>query len=67
MIYNYTCEVPIDVIYPIVLKYVQSFGVSENQLHRKAAVKVLGYVSDSDSCLDRIRDDIDPLTNFIVV
>ena len=66
MVYSYSCEVPIDTIYPIILRYIEKFGVSQNELERKAAVKVLGYISDSESCLDRIKDDIDSITNFIV-
>jgi hypothetical protein len=27
---------------------------------------VLGYICDSEACLDQVRERIDPLTNFIV-
>jgi len=59
MLYSYSCEVPHDIIYPILMRYIEKFGVSEKPLERKASVKVLGYISDSESCLDKIRDDID--------
>ena len=36
------------------------------QLERKAAIKILGHISDSDSCLDPIKENIDEITNFIV-
>lgn len=45
---------------------VHKFGTSDNELQRKAAVKVLGYICDSDSCLDLIKENIDDITNFIV-
>lgn len=66
MIYNYSCEISKKVIYPTLLKYIQQFGTSQNDLQRKAAIKVLGYICDSDSCLDNIKNDIDEITNFIV-
>jgi len=48
------------------MKYVQKFGSSTNPLERKAAVKVLGFISDPDSCLDMIKENIDDATSFIV-
>ena len=48
------------------MKQVEKFGTSKNELERKAAVKVLGYICDSDSCLDMIKEDIDSITDFIV-
>jgi len=35
-------------------------------LERKAAVKVLGYICDSDSCLDPIKDNMEEITTYIV-
>ena len=45
---------------------VEKFGKSQNELERKAAIKVLGYICDTDSCLDMIKEDIDDITKFIV-
>lgn len=66
MMYNYACEIPNNVIYPIIMKNVEKFGTSNNELERKAAIKVLGFIADSDSCLDRIKEDIESITKFIV-
>jgi hypothetical protein len=35
-------------------------------LERKAAIKVLGFISDPDSCLEMIKENIDDVTVFIV-
>jgi hypothetical protein len=48
------------------MKHVQRFGLSSKELERKAAVKVLGYISDTDSCLEMIKENIDDVTIFIV-
>lgn len=48
------------------MKYVHQFGTSNNELERKASIKVLGYICDSDSCLEYIKEDIDSITDFIV-
>lgn len=66
MILAYATELPNGTIYPIIMKYVEKFGKSEHELERKAAVKVLGYICDTDSCLDMIKEDIDDITKFIV-
>lgn len=52
MLYNYACEVSNTKLFPLILKYVTACGVSENPLERKAAVRVLGHISDSDTCQD---------------
>ena len=66
MILSFATELPNSVVYPIIMKYVEQFGKSANELERKAAIKVLGYICDSDSCLDMIKEDIDDITKFIV-
>jgi hypothetical protein len=48
------------------MKYVEKFGSSPKELERKAAIKVLGFVSDSDSCLDMIKENIELITKYIV-
>lgn len=65
MVFNFASEVPNTIIYPIIMKYVQVFGTSQNELERKAAIKVLGYICDS-TCLDMIKEDIEKVTSFIV-
>lgn len=48
------------------MQHVQKFGLSSKPLERKAAIKVLGFISDPDSCLEMIKENIDDVTNFIV-
>lgn len=66
MVYNFACEVPNPIVYPIIMRCVDKWGNSTNDLERKAAVKMLGYVCDSDSCLDPIKEDIELITKFLV-
>jgi hypothetical protein len=66
MIFSYSCEIPNNIVYPIIMKYVDKFGQSPKELERKAAIKVLGYVCDSDSCLDMIKENIEVVTTFVV-
>lgn len=44
------------------MRYVEKFGSSAKELERKAAIKVLGEISDSDSCLDMIKENIEAVT-----
>lgn len=66
VIQTYTCEITYKVMYPIVMKFVERFGQSQKELERKAAIKVLGYIADPDSCLDPIKENIVDVTEFIV-
>lgn len=66
MIFSWASTVPNDKVFPIIKKYIQQFGTSANEDERAAAVYVLGYFSDSDCCLDPIKDEIDTLTTFIM-
>ena len=66
MIFAYACELPNNIFYPLLMKYVDKYGQSPKELERKAAIKVLGQVADPDSCLDHIKENIEPITLFIV-
>ena len=66
MLYAYACNVPNEKIYPIFKDFLQKYSVSQNEHERAAAVYILGFIADSDACLDLIRDDITPMTNFLV-
>lgn len=65
MVLSFASEMPNEVIYPIIMKNVERFGTSQIELERKAAIKILGTVSDS-TCLDMIKEDIEKITTFIV-
>ena len=66
MIFAYACNVPNEKVYPVIEKYLQKFGTSKSEHERAAATYILGYIADSDACLDHVRDNIGPLTNFII-
>jgi len=66
MLYNYASEIPNPTIYPIFKNFILFYCKSEDPLYRKAGLKVLGHVCDSDALLDNIKDDIDELTDLLV-
>ena len=66
MLYSYACTVPNVKVYPIFEKYLQKFGTSQNEHERAAATRILGFIADSESCLDHVRDNCNALTNFVV-
>ncbi len=66
LVFSYSSAISYQIMYPIIMKYVQKFGTSSKALERKAAIKVLGYISDPDSCLEMIKENIDDVTVFIV-
>ena len=66
MLYSFASTVPNEKVFPIVKKYLQQYGTSTDENHRAGAVYFLGFISDSDCCLDPIKDEIDVLTTFIL-
>lgn len=66
LIFSYSTAISYQIMYPIIMKLVQQFGLSPKELERKAAVKVLGYICDPDSCLEMIKENIEDVTKFIV-
>jgi HEAT repeat protein len=66
MLHAYACAVPNEKVYPIFKDYLQKYSTSQNEHERAAAVYILGFIADSDACLDPIRDDITPMTNYLV-
>lgn len=66
MLYSFASTVPNDKVFPIIKKYLQQYGTSKNEDERAAAVYFLGYISDSDCCLDPIKEEIDVLATFVV-
>lgn len=65
LIFSYADEVPNEIVFPIIMKYVNMYGTSKKELERKASIKILGYICDT-TCMDMIKDDIDEITDFIV-
>lgn len=66
MLYNYASEVPNATAYPIFKALILQYCAHPDALYRRAGLKVLGHVCDSEALLDCIKDDIEELTTFIV-
>jgi len=45
---------------------IKQYGSSNQELERKAAIKIIGNICDSDCCLDPIKEEIFEWTEFIV-
>lgn len=67
LLYKYASEVPNPVAWPLFKANIKSAWDSANPLARRACLKVLGFVSESDALLDCIKDDIDELTELLVM
>ena len=65
MLYNFAAEVPNETAYPIFKERVLQCYQQPDPLARKAGIKILGHVCDSDALLDCIRDDIDEWVDII--
>lgn len=66
LIFSFSSSISYQIMYPIIIKHVLKFGGSPKELERKAAIKVLGFISDPDSCLEMIKENIVDITEFIV-
>ena len=66
MLYAFACNVPHEKVYPIFQKYLQQFGTDKDEHKRAGATYILGYIADPEACLDFIKRDLNPLTNFLI-
>ena len=66
MLYSYACMIPNVIAYDIYKPLIIELSKSADPLHRKAGLKILGFVCDSDGLLDPIKNDIDLWTDLIV-
>lgn len=66
MLYMYAVHVPNEKVFPIIQKYLQIFGTDKNEHRRAAATYILGWICDSEACLDHVRENINALTNFLI-
>jgi HEAT repeat protein len=67
MLHNFAIEVPLPIIYPLFKDNIILFCKhQEDALVRKAGLKILGQICDSDGLLDGIKDDIDVFTDLLV-
>jgi len=68
LLLKFACEVPNPVAWPLFkANIVSAWSEPANPLARKASLKVLGFVSEGDALLDCIKDDIDELTDLLVM
>ena len=65
MILAWSMNVPNEKIWPILTKFLQQFGTSQNEHQRAAATYILCSITDNDACLINVRDEIDAMTNFL--
>ncbi len=66
MIYAFAVELPNKLVYPALINLIGVCRNSQQELERKAAVRVLGYVAENDACLDSVKENIDELTKLLV-
>lgn len=66
MLYNYASEVPNNVVYPIFKQLVLQYNQHPDPLFKRAALKILGHVSDNDGLLDCIKEDVEEMTNIVI-
>ena len=65
MLYNFASEVPNEAAYPIFKERIVQCMKQTDPLARKAGIKILGHVSDSEALLEDIKDDIDEWIEII--
>ena len=66
MLYNFASEVPNELAYPIFKERIHQCMQQTDPLARKAGIKILGHVSDSEALLDDIKEDIDEWIEIII-
>jgi hypothetical protein len=67
MLHNFAIEVPLPIIYPVFKENIALFCSHQNDpLVRKAGLKILGHVCDSDGLLDGVKEDIELYTEILV-
>jgi len=67
MLYSYAAEIPNEIAYGLFkAAIVNLINSQDNPLKRKAGLRILGTVSDSDALLDPIKDDVELYTDLFV-
>lgn len=54
------------VIFPVLIKNIRACIESPDENERRAGIELLGFICESDACLDPIKDHIDEITDVIV-
>ena len=67
MLYAFACEVPNPIAYPLFKTAIINLTNSQDDhLKRKAGLRILGHICDSDALLDPIKDEVDLYTDILV-
>mmetsp|Transcript_39272 Transcript_39272/g.51389 ORF Transcript_39272/g.51389 Transcript_39272/m.51389 type:complete len:237 (-) Transcript_39272:402-1112(-) len=67
MLYNYASEIPNEVAYALFKPAITNLcSAQDSPLKRKAGLKILGTVCDSDALLDPIKDDVELFTDILI-
>ena len=67
MLYNYASELPNEAAYALFKPAIQNLCNSQDDpLKRKAGLRIMGSVADSDALLDPVKDDVEIYTDIIV-
>lgn len=67
MLYGYAAQIPNEIAYPLFKAAIVNLCQNQQDaLKRKAGLKILGEVCNSDALLDPIKDDVDMYTDLIL-
>jgi hypothetical protein len=66
MMRQYCIDLPNEHTWKIVYDLVNQYGTSGTSQQKAASIRILGYLSDSDALLDPIKENIGPITTFMV-
>ena len=66
LLFIYACMIPNEIAYDIYKPLITELSESDDPLHVKAGLKILGIVCNNDALLDPIKEDIDMWTDRIV-
>lgn len=66
MLYSFASALPNEVAYSIFKPAICNLCSFQDPLQRKAGLKILGNICDSDALLDPIKDEIDMYTELLI-
>ena len=66
MMRQYCIDLPNESTWKIIYDLVNKYGTSGTPHQKAASIRILGYLSDSDALLDPIKENIGPITTFMI-
>ena len=67
LLYSYASALPNEVAYELFKTAIVNLCQSQDEpLKRKAGLKILGHICDSDALLDPIKEDVEIYTDVLV-